>query len=1201
MKNFKYISIFVFIIAIMFSACPNPLDQTILNPELNNGEKVLVNIYIGEEDVRTSARTTSPNESAVAGYQLTFSGGAHAPVNIIGSNQTQIFLGNGNWIISATAYKLGGEIGKTSDAVATGNIIVNISNGQIIGGTVPPIILKSVGTGNGALYYSISIDSGITGTMTLWNISGNTKISGFGNNGDLDLSSIVSDGLANGSFLLATGRYIAEVRLINLGNIAFKREVIEIWQDTFTTFKFEPSLFLDPNAILPNSKAILCETSSNIGDSVIGVGNGSGFTEVDPKTYIFYPTNENVSIMLHLEQNSLFSIVNWVTNTGSIPDEVYPNYGLPSAIISISENNVLWVKVISEDRSETMYYKFIIIPPANYGDFKVAGIDLAGITYVNNILTITTDGTYTIVMKDGVTSTTTNSIAVAERIDANITLSSVNINVSSINNACALDMTGATLNLTLVGNNTLTSGSNRAGLEVPDGATLVITEVSTGSLTARGGSTPSAETFGNGSGGAGIGGSSGKIGGSISILGGTIIANAGYQAAGIGGGSGGAGGIINISSGNVTATGGNSNINVSGGSGGAGIGGGARSASGTINISGGIVTASAGNVNSSTGIGTGTNGTNGFISITGGTITANGNPFGTGTGIGGTSVDINTINGNAVIFASSIQIDHLTNDKLGPTIIFNGVIGTMYGNVSLARNVTIPSGRNLIINNGQTLTIQNGCTLTNNGTIIMYYGGNIIGTITGNQPVAPAFIISGDNSYNYAEGILTITGNGTYTISMREGLTSTTSEKIIVAPDVTANITLSGVNINLSNSANACAFDMAGATVNLTLVGNNTLRSGLGRAGLEVTEGAFLVITGESTGSLTADGYSDPGAATGGAGIGSSSNRRVGTINILGGTINANSGRYNSGIGGHYSDRIGTITIAGGIVTATGENFGISAGAISITGGTIIANGNRGGIVANPINITGGTVTATGYGSGYGIGDYHVSWIANPIANIGSNAVIFASSIQTNLPSGENLGSAIIFDGNIGKMYGNVALARNVTIPSDRVLHINNGQTLIIQSGYALTNNGIITSYAGGNIFGTIIGNQPTTDSPFLISGGSAFTYIGGNLSITGNGTYTIRMRNDITSTTSESIVVNPEVNANITLYNVNINVSSSSNACAFDMTGATVNLTLFGDNFLSSGSNRAGIQIFDGANLTITDTSIGSLTIISNGQSSVL
>jgi hypothetical protein len=118
-----------------------------------------------------------------------------------------------------------------------------------------------------------------------------------------------------------------------------------------------------------------------------------------------------------------------------------------------------------------------------------------------------------------------------------------------------------------------------------------------------------------------------------------------------------------------------------------------------------------------------------------------------------------------------------------------------------------------------------------------------------------------------------------------------------------------------------------------------------------------------------------------------------------------------------------------------------------------------------------------------------------------------------------------------------------------------------------------MSAFADGNI--DI--NSPTDDPT------NGWTWSSPTLTITDNGTYTITG-----TTTTNTIKVNSGVNANITLNGVNIDVSGTSEACAVYMAGATVNLTLVGDNTLTSGAKQAGLAT---SNCTITAASIGSLT----------
>lgn len=112
----------------------------------------------------------------------------------------------------------------------------------------------------------------------------------------------------------------------------------------------------------------------------------------------------------------------------------------------------------------------------------------------------------------GTRTSTTNTITI-ERGHHNITLQDVNIDVRAMGGAAFSIASGATVELTLEGTNTLKSFSSRAGLEVPSGATLVITQASDGS------SLSATSTYG-----AGIGGGNGGAGGTITISGGNVTA-----------------------------------------------------------------------------------------------------------------------------------------------------------------------------------------------------------------------------------------------------------------------------------------------------------------------------------------------------------------------------------------------------------------------------------------------------------------------------------------------------------------------------------------------------------------------------------------------------------------------------------------------------------------------------------------------------
>ena len=183
------------------------------------------------------------------------------------------------------------------------------------------------------------------------------------------------------------------------------------------------------------------------------------------------------------------------------------------------------------------------------------------------------------------------------------------------------------------------------------------------------------------------------------------------------------------------------------------------------------------------------------------------------------------------------------------------------------------------------------------------------------------------------------------------------------------NLTLRDVKIDVSDTGSywvegKAALSVQGkGNVEIELDGNNELKSGVQRAGLEKN-------TSTSTGTLTLKDDKEAGSgslkATGGkygAGIGGGNYGSGENITITGGRVNATGGWGSAGIGGgnYGSGNYGSgknITIKGGTVTAKGGDCGAGIG------------GGNGGIGEN-ITITDGTVTATGgiYGAGIGGGD----------------------------------------------------------------------------------------------------------------------------------------------------------------------------------------------------------------------------------------
>ena len=236
----------------------------------------------------------------------------------------------------------------------------------------------------------------------------------------------------------------------------------------------------------------------------------------------------------------------------------------------------------------------------NMGTVAANGDDF---TYASGVVTITKNGYYSFISElYGELVTVTNKrIVVASGLnDVNLTFTDLSIESAA---DPALDITGATVYITVHGTNTL---KGFLGIKVPSGSSLVITAASTGQITCAG----IANRAGIGHAGASV------VGGSVWLCGGTVIAIGGTNSAGIGGsnavGSGGC--IVRIYAGIVVAIGAGSA---------AGIGGGGNTTPGggsTVLIYGGYVYATG-----YKGIGGGGGAGNGILQITGGTV----NYFGT--------------------------------------------------------------------------------------------------------------------------------------------------------------------------------------------------------------------------------------------------------------------------------------------------------------------------------------------------------------------------------------------------------------------------------------------------------------------------------------------------------------------------------------------------------------------------------------------
>ncbi len=251
-----------------------------------------------------------------------------------------------------------------------------------------------------------------------------------------------------------------------------------------------------------------------------------------------------------------------------------------------------------------------------------------------------------------------------------------------------------------------------------------------------------------------------------------------------------------------------------------------------------------------------------------------------------------------------------------------------------------------------------------------------------------------EKAVEYSLGVLTVRKSTPITIKNTDPTTSTT-DRIVIAKDVNADITLDGVSIQTGsltgknaitpiliteNSRGAVKITLAEGSENVLVAGNN-------HAAIS-KNGEYGTLTIDGTGSLSATGGMNAAA------IGSTPGKPVAGIIIDGGNIEAiATGEGAAAIGagknetftggnGHYLAR--NIVINGGYINAVSDSvaigaeyLGTSAGEVPlikdiiINGGTVIAQSGTsdytiGSEYAENVRINGGVVTAEGTAEGKG-------------------------------------------------------------------------------------------------------------------------------------------------------------------------------------------------------------------------------------------
>lgn len=329
----------------------------------------------------------------------------------------------------------------------------------------------------------------------------------------------------------------------------------------------------------------------------------------------------------------------------------------------------------------------------------------------------------------------------------------------------------------------------------------------------------------------------------------------------------------------------------------------------------------------------------------------------------------------------------------------------------------------------------------------------------------------------YSQGNNKISHTGSYLIQ-QENAESSKGNTITVASGA-HDITLQRITIEKTGDKE-CAFSIeSGATVTLTLEGENSLQSGREKAGLHVAEKAVLTIKGKNGmndgNTLVAkcvDGDTGRNKPTGAAVGGNRYESSCGTIIIESGTVTAiveGRSTYGAAIGGGENGNGGTITINGGVVTAScngdtqgaaiGGGSGGNGGSFTINGGTVTATVEGswiyGAVIGGGKNGNGGTILLKNADM--------LKVSANGLIGNGNEGSVYCSAEMTKLLNSTSPGvtmntrNSLIYDENgKGMLQGNWQedyqdlLSGTIETPLESTLKIASGQTMTVPEDVTL-------------------------------------------------------------------------------------------------------------------------------------------------------
>lgn len=493
---------------------------------------------------------------------------------------------------------------------------------------------------------------------------------------------------------------------------------------------------------------------------------------------------------------------------------------------------------------------------------------------------------------------------------------------------------------------------------------------------------------------------------------------------------------------------------------------------------------------------------------------------------------------------------------------------------------------------------------------------------------AGAFTVTGGTQgtdYTYQDGILTILTDTALTIANTDP-TVAAKDRIYIAKDVSARITLAGVNINVGiTTTNAyhidaeyqlCALEIAkdsSGDVTITLADGSTnfLMSGAFRAGIQkMGANGSLLINGK--GKLEVwGGARAPGIGTGGYYNGNVTYTQeelvVANITIADCTIVAGGSRINvQNDDGSYKDACvyssGTFAVPAPAIGVGYLHGSQNCSEIVIPGHITLLNAN---VTAYSVASSGIGVASRGQMTDVTIVGGSFKWIQD-VSGVATPAAVGGERDARNDPvnaAGDRLyllvidnseGERILIDGAYIRLVAHAENDKKVYAWLTGEAHTVQVGDSIYQYSFNEANVGTWQSVfsAGADDPATASAAVPaftveSASDSLAVTSGVDYTYEGGVLTIL-SGTPMIISSNGLPTT--DVIVIASADPVRLTLRNIHIDVSLTEGAAALSIaaTSGDVTLLIESDVTLKSGKGRAGLEKSSSARLTIAGS--GSL-----------